>query len=161
VSACLYPPLGQRGFGPRRASNYGRIDEAEFCRIANESVVVIVQIENIDAVNNLEEIIAVPGLTSIVVGPADLAASMGLAGRRNAPQVQRVIEQILGRARRSSVFVGVASDPDPGTLSRYIDQGAQWLAVGNDTSLMLRAADEVIAAIGSRSVAAVAQWQSP
>ena len=147
VAACLYPPQGLRGFGPRRAANYGRIDEAVFCRTANESIIIVVQIENTDAVRNLDEILAVPGLTAIVVGPADLAASMGYVGRRSHPEVQQVIEQVVTRAARSSVYVGVASGVEPEPLKRYIEIGAHWLAVGNDTALMLRAADEALAAL--------------
>jgi 4-hydroxy-2-oxoheptanedioate aldolase len=160
VAACLYPPLGIRGIGPRRASNYGRIPEAEFCRMANDTILIIVQIENTDAVRNLHEILAVPGLTSIVVGPGDLAASMGYIGRRSDPQVEHVIERIIVTARGAGVIVGVASGSDPEPLKRYIDVGAQWLALGNDTSLMLQAADDAIAAIGGRSIAARVQSRS-
>src|SRR6185369_13551249 len=52
VAACRYPPDGIRGFGPRRASGYGRLGGPEYCRLANESLIVVVQIEHIDAVNN-------------------------------------------------------------------------------------------------------------
>src|SRR5713226_4003575 len=63
VAACRYPPLGIRGYGPRRPSDYGRHGGPEFCKAANEAIIVIVQIEHIDAVNNIDEILAVPGLT--------------------------------------------------------------------------------------------------
>ena len=70
VAACRYPPDGIRGFGPRRASGFGRLGGPDYCRLANESIIVVVQIEHIDAVNNLDEILAVPGLTSIADRPA-------------------------------------------------------------------------------------------
>src|SRR6516165_5848185 len=60
VAACLYPPDGIRGFGPRRPSNYGRLGGPEFCRAANASVLPMVQIEHIEAVEHIGEILAVP-----------------------------------------------------------------------------------------------------
>ena len=87
VAACLYPPQGIRGFGPRRPSNYGRLGGPEFCRAANEDVIVIVQIEHVDAVNDIDAILAVPGLTSVVIGPNDLAGSLGRMGEPEHPEV--------------------------------------------------------------------------
>jgi 2-dehydro-3-deoxyglucarate aldolase/4-hydroxy-2-oxoheptanedioate aldolase len=92
VAACLYPPQGIRGFGPRRPSNYGRDGGVQFCKRANESLVVIAQIEHIDAVRNLDAILSVPGLTSIVLGPNDLAGSMGQIGNVRHPDVMKAIE---------------------------------------------------------------------
>src|SRR5207253_437060 len=77
VAACLYPPEGIRGFGPRRPSNYGRLGGPEFCRDANARILPMVQVEHIQAVENIEAIVAVPGLASIALGPNDLAGSMG------------------------------------------------------------------------------------
>ena len=143
VAACRYPPLGMRGFGPRRASQYGRIDDRTFCDLANETVVVVIQIETIDAVRNLDEILAVPGLTAIAVGPADLSASLGYTGQQNHPEVVRTIEAVIRRVRETGIFAGIACGHDPGASIRWIERGVQWVCMGHDTSLMLRAADEV------------------
>src|SRR5439155_26617319 len=89
VAACRYPPDGIRGFGPRRPSNYGRLGGPEFCKAANEAVIVIIQIEHIHGVNNLDEILAVPGLTGILVGSNDLSGSMGHMGEPRHPDVLR------------------------------------------------------------------------
>lgn len=105
-------PDGIRGFGPRRSSNYGRVGGPGFCLAANEEVIVIVQIEHIDAVNNLDEILAVPGLTSIVVGPNDLSGSMGHLGEPEHPDVLSAIDTVIAKARRSDVFVGIGIGPD-------------------------------------------------
>jgi 2-keto-3-deoxy-L-rhamnonate aldolase RhmA len=143
VAACLYPPAGIRGFGPRRASNYGAINDGDFCKLANATILPIVQIENLDAVRNLDEILRVPGLAGIVVGPGDLSISMGYIGERDHPNVQEVIQQVLLRTRETQVFAGIASGDDPNVMNRWIDFGAQWVCLGNDTSLMLRAARQV------------------
>jgi 2-keto-3-deoxy-L-rhamnonate aldolase RhmA len=143
VSACLYPPEGIRGFGPRRASEYGRLGDSEYCRLANDSILKIVQIENIDAVHNLDEILRVPGLSGIVVGPADLSASMGYRGQRDHPDVRRTIEDVIRRAVDTGVYVGIASGEDPERMLEWIEHGVQWVCMGNDTSLMLSTARQV------------------
>ena len=140
VAACLYPPAGMRGFGPRRPSNYGRLSGPAFCREADESMIVIVQIEHIDAVRNLDEILAVSGLTSIVVGPNDLAGSLGHIGEPRHPRVLEAIETVIAAARRKNVPVGLAIGEDPATLIEWVNKGVNWLAMGNDTGLLLRAA---------------------
>ena len=143
VAACRYPPEGIRGYGPRRPSNYGRQGGSAFCQSANESVIVIVQIEHLDAVNNLDEILSVQGLTGIVVGPNDLSGSMGHMGEPRHPAVLRVIETVIAKARQSGVFVGIAVGDDPDVLTEWVDKGMQWLLMGCDFSLLLRAASQV------------------
>ena len=143
VASCRYPPDGIRGFGPRRPANYGRLGGPEFCRAANESVITIAQIEQIEAVRNLDEILAVPGLTSIVIGAGDLSGSMGHMAETNHPDVLRAIDTIIAKARRAQVFVGIGSGDDPDDLIKWVNKGVQWLQMGNDYSLMLRAAGEV------------------
>jgi 2-keto-3-deoxy-L-rhamnonate aldolase RhmA len=143
VEACLYPPAGVRGFGPRRASHYGRLGGPEYCREANESVIVIAQIEHVDAVRNLDEILAVPELTSIVIGPNDLAGSLGLIGQPRHPRVLEAIQTIIATARRKNVPVGLATGYDAVQLVEWASEGVQWLAIANDTSLLLQAATTV------------------
>ena len=143
VAACLYPPEGIRGFGPRRPSEYGRRGGPDFCREANARVLPVVQVEHIDAVENIDEILAVPGLASIAFGPNDLAGSMGLIGQPRHPNVLRAIDSVIARSRQASVPVGISVGEDPGTLVEWASWGVNWLAMGGDISLMLRAAAEV------------------
>lgn len=143
VSACRYPPEGIRGFGPRRPSNYGRLGGPEFCKAANEAMITIVQIEHIDAVNNIDSILAVPGLTSVLIGSNDLSGSMGYMGQPRHPEVLRAIDTVIEKARKTQVFVGIAIADDAKLLCEWADKGVQWLVMGNDYSLMLRAAGQV------------------
>jgi 2-keto-3-deoxy-L-rhamnonate aldolase RhmA len=143
VAACLYPPEGIRGFGPRRPSQYGRVGGPDFCREANARVLPVVQIEHIDAVENIDEILAVPGLASIAFGPNDLAGSMGLTGQPRHPDVLRAIDSVIARSRQANVPVGISVGEDPGNLVEWASWGVNWLAMGGDLSLMLRAATEV------------------
>jgi 2-keto-3-deoxy-L-rhamnonate aldolase RhmA len=146
VAACRYPPAGIRGFGPRRPSNYGRLDGPALCKQANESVVVIVQIEHVDAVRNLDEILAVPGVDTILIGANDLAGSLGKPAQAAHPDVMRIIDTVIDLARQKGVFVGIPVEDDPAAALRWIGKGVLWLAVGSDV-LFLSRIDRAVAAI--------------
>ena len=147
VAACRYPPQGTRGFGPLRPLQYGRIDAQRYCDAANEKLLVIVQIEHVDAVNNIDEILAVDGLTSIAFGPQDLAASLGHRAQPRHPQVLDLMRTVTEKARRAQIPVGVSVGEDPEFLGELADMGIQWLSMGLDVTLMLRGANEVSAAV--------------
>ena len=75
VSYCYYPPIGQRSFGPMRAQvAYG----SEYYQHANKNIVSLAMIETKEAVENLDSILSVPGLTGIYIGPADMSSSYGM-----------------------------------------------------------------------------------
>jgi 2-keto-3-deoxy-L-rhamnonate aldolase RhmA len=143
VSACKYPPEGVRGFGPRRPSGFGARGGPDFCKAANQTIITIVQIEQAEALRNLAEILAVPGLTSIVVGPNDLAASLGYTGQPRHPEVLRAIESVIAQARTANVPMGIAVGDDPDLLVEWVDKGVNWLAVAADYGLLVRVASQL------------------
>ena len=73
VRAGRYPPMGERSFGPYRASQYG----ADYWQKANEEILLFAMVETRQAVSNLEEILSVKGINGVYVGPSDLSLSMG------------------------------------------------------------------------------------
>lgn len=147
VAACRYPPEGIRGFGPRRPTDYGRNGGPDYCRAANENVVTIVQIEHADAVRDIDAILAVPGLTSVVIGPNDLSGSLGHMGEPRHPQVLRAIDTVLASARSAGVPVGIAVGDDPAVLCEWIDKGVSWIAIGADFVLLTAAARRAVQSI--------------
>jgi 2-dehydro-3-deoxyglucarate aldolase/4-hydroxy-2-oxoheptanedioate aldolase len=143
VAACRYPPEGIRGFGPRRASGYGRLWGGDYCRIANDTIICVVQIEHIDAVNNLDAILAVPGLTSIVLGPQDLAGSMGHMGQPNHPEVLAAMEHVVARTRQTNVWASVSVGGGPDDFAGWVRRGVQWIGLSGDLYYMLSAARQM------------------
>ncbi len=137
VEACMYPPDGVRGFGPRRPLKYGLIQDIDYCRKANESILVIPQIEHIDAVNNLDEILAVPRLDAVLIGPNDLSGSMGLLGQTTHPDVVAAIETTVQKCRQAGVYVSIGLANDPDLLIKWIDKGIQWVQAGVDWALLM------------------------
>jgi 2-keto-3-deoxy-L-rhamnonate aldolase RhmA len=143
VAACRYPPEGIRGYGPRRPSNYGRTGGAAFCKEANRRVIAIAQIEHIDAVREIDKILSVPGLDSIVFGPNDLAGSMGHMGEPKHPEVVKAIEAAATSALQTAVAVGI-SGGGLDDLSNWIKKGAHWLVASDDVAFMTSKAEEVV-----------------
>ncbi len=143
VAACQYPPDGVRGFGPLRPLEYGRRNVAEFCRESNESIITIVQIEQAAAVENIDEILAVPGLTSVAFGPNDLAASLGHRAETRHPNVIAAMQRVIERARAANIPVGISVGADPSFVCELVDMGIQWLSMGLDVMLMRQAATDV------------------
>ena len=142
VAACLYPPDGNRGYGPRRTISYGKRGGPAFCNEANETMIIILQIEHIDAINNLDEIFAVPGITSFLMGQQDLAGSMGHMGNPDHPEVVKAIDTYVNKAITTGVNFSLAGGGDIKTLFAHIDRGVDWLTIGLDFMFMLNKAEE-------------------
>ena len=143
VRECRYPPEGLRGFGPRRPSNYGREGGREFLDKANRGVFVVVQIERMSAVQELDEILAIPGLDSIVVGPNDLAHDMGYAGDESNIEVRKTIEDVVTRGRKAGLYVGMGMGEDPEQILWAAGIGTQWIQPGGDFSYMVAGCDQL------------------
>ena len=111
VRAGRYPPRGTRGAGSgSRSANFGLTQTpAEYFERASRETLIVPQIEDIEAVEHLEEILAVPELEALFVGPGDLSASMGFAGQAQHPEVQAVVEGVIARAKAASKLVGTTA----------------------------------------------------
>lgn len=139
VSATRYPPLGIRGVSnAQRCNRYGA--QTEYAATINDHVCVLLQIENQAGMDALDDILQVPGVDGIFIGPADLSAALGHFGQPNHPQVQAAIASIHGRARAAGKAVGILTTVEA-DARRYIEQGFQFVAVGTDQAL-LRAATQ-------------------
>jgi 2-dehydro-3-deoxyglucarate aldolase/4-hydroxy-2-oxoheptanedioate aldolase len=143
VAACRYPPEGIRGYGPRRPSGYGRTGGSAFCKAANQAIIAIAQIEHIDAVRDIDRILAVPGLDSIVFGPNDLSGSMGHMGEPQHPEVVKAMESVVTKAKRTKVAIG-SGIGDHTQTEYWLKQGAHWMLAAGDISLMLGRATEMM-----------------
>jgi 4-hydroxy-2-oxoheptanedioate aldolase len=138
VSACRYPPDGQRGFGPWRATLYGGRD---YVRHANEEIACIIQIETVRAVERIHEILSVPGIDAVMIGPTDLAMDMGLPPRADHPdsEHQALCAQVLAACQDHGVVPGIfTSGADEG--KRRAESGWRFLPVGSDIQYTLQAA---------------------
>jgi 2-keto-3-deoxy-L-rhamnonate aldolase RhmA len=146
VASCRYPPLGIRGFGPALAlSRYG-MGAPEYVRFANENVVVVVIIEQREAVENIEAIASVPGLSVLFVGVNDLSYSLGVGGRTTDPLVEQALSKVLEAGRRHGVPVGYPTG-NPTEINRRIAQGFRFFQASSDIGLLAGAARDLLSKV--------------
>ncbi len=138
VSACRYPPDGIRSFGPARATMYagrGYVEEA------NNQLACIVMIETAEALENLDEIMATPGVDAVYIGPADLAYALGLqpTGDNNDPKHVAAVTRIYECCKKHNIAAGIHTGSVEYT-TRYLKQGFHMVTLGADSGFMGRAA---------------------
>jgi 4-hydroxy-2-oxoheptanedioate aldolase len=144
AAAVSYPPDGVRGIGSAfaRGARWGRVDG--YLHNARNTISLFVQIESVDAVRNVEAILAVDGIDGIFCGPSDLAASMGLLGQQEHPDVVAAIEHCIAAANAAGKPCGVnAFNPD--RARQYAAAGARFVLVGADVSILTRESDRLAA----------------
>ena len=142
VTAMHYPPKGIRGVGSAlaRASRWNSIPG--YLDHADEQMCLLVQIENKEGLANLDEIVAVQGVDGVFIGPADLSAAMGHRGNPGHPEVQAAIEDAIVRIGKAGKAAGILS-ADEKLARRYIELGAAFVAVGVDTTVLMRGLREL------------------
>ncbi len=150
VRACRYAPLGARGMGPRRPSNYGRDGGDDFRRRSNEQIFVAVQIETVEAYEDLDRIVAVEGLDSLAIGPYDLSSSFGIIGQVDDPRIAEAISTIASKARGAGLYVGIGVSASADMAARFVGLGVQWLQVGCDFSYLVNGADDLFRSVRGR-----------
>lgn len=145
VGACRYPPAGFRSWGPTRAAlqvtGYG--PEA-----ANRAVVCVVMVETAEGMAALDEIVAVPGVDGVYVGPNDLAVTHGMKpdATASAPEHRRLIETILHACVREGVVAGIhCAGPD--TADKWREAGFRMLNVDSDAMFLRAGAARVLEAM--------------
>ena len=144
VSYSLYPPKGKRSNGPIRAVAYG--EASPYQSIANDEVLVIPMIETQEAIDNLDAILDVPGISGIYVGPSDLGFSLGMKPMldREEPQIFKIYEKLVEATGKRGQFAGI-HNATGAYAARMIGMGFRFVTVLNDSGLMARAARAEIA----------------
>lgn len=143
VGACRYAPRGYRSFGPVRATWYGG---ADYWKHANETVITIAMIETRQAVENLDEILNVPGLDALYIGPNDLALTLGAAPAPvpTDPAVLEAIRTILAGAKRHGVYAGLHCG-STAMAKEMIALGFQFVTLLADNAFLAAAAKSAVA----------------
>ncbi|MDO8596805.1 MAG: aldolase/citrate lyase family protein [Sulfuricaulis sp.] len=149
VAAARYQPLGNRSVGGQlHALNFGT-DPATYYANANEEILVVVMAEHIRAIEAADDILSVPGIDAVFIGPNDLHNSMGLKPTFESDQKEVVdaVNHILKTARKHGVAPGIHV-LDAATAKRRIEEGFQFIAVASEAGMMLSKAREITSALG-------------
>jgi 2-keto-3-deoxy-L-rhamnonate aldolase RhmA len=142
VRFARYAPAGSRGVGLARAHGYG-LRFQEYLEAANRRVAVIVQAEHARAVENIESIVEVEGIDAVLLGPYDLAASLGKMGRIDDPAVTDAIDHVTRTCQAAGVplgYFGVSAQ----AIRPYMERGYTMIAAGVDTLFLAGAARRLL-----------------
>lgn len=142
VSACRYPPVGKRGFGPRRTGNYYR-DQDEYVRLANDSVICAIQLEDVAAADRIEDIVHVPGVDWVLVGPWDMSGTTQSFGDTESDEVQNAVRRVFEVAQAAgrpagNGYCGVNH------IEKALELGCQLVILGEDAGCLKQAVDGAV-----------------
>jgi 2-keto-3-deoxy-L-rhamnonate aldolase RhmA len=144
VRAAKYPPQGERGFAFVRANDYGADFDA-YVSTANEQVAVVAMIESRRGVDNIEAILAVPGVDGVFVGPYDLSGSCGVPGQLDHPAVVAAQERVLAACAAAGRSAGLhLVTPTPEAIAATRARGYTFIALGMDTVFLRESARRVL-----------------
>jgi 4-hydroxy-2-oxoheptanedioate aldolase len=151
VRTCKYPPRGYRSWGPVRASVYAGSDYGDH---ANDQLLVIPMIETAEALENLDDILSVPGVDAVYVGPSDLSLALGLKPRLDQTDLPVVEAQkkIVAACKRHGVVAGIHNNTAAYALKMIAD-GYQFVTLASDSRFLAAKAAEEAAAV-KKTVAA-------
>jgi 2-keto-3-deoxy-L-rhamnonate aldolase RhmA len=136
VRALKYAPQGKRGVALGIAHDLYRAAGAEFFAQANEEITVIVQLETVKAFENLEEIVAVPGIDVAWIGHYDLTVSMGIPAQFDHPRLLQAMDDLVSACRRHGVAPGFLP-PTPESAAHWISNGFRMISLGSDIGVFL------------------------
>jgi 4-hydroxy-2-oxoheptanedioate aldolase len=142
VAATRYPPGGIRGVaGVTRASGFGTYPD--YLKRASEEICVTLQLETVIAVERIADIAKVDGVDGIFIGPADLAASMGLVGELAHPEVRAKLKAAAAACKAAGCASGILAQNEE-TAALYAEYGYTFIAVGSDLGLMMQRARAIV-----------------
>jgi 2-keto-3-deoxy-L-rhamnonate aldolase RhmA len=137
-----YPPEGTRSVGISRAQGYG-MDLHDYMNKANEAIAVVPQMEHVEAFNNLDSFLTIPGLSALFVGPYDLSGSVGKLGQVTDPEIRGMIQEIQAACSTAGMATGIFG-VDEEAVKPYIEMGYSLVAVGTDTSYLIKSVQDTL-----------------
>jgi 4-hydroxy-2-oxoheptanedioate aldolase len=148
VAACKYAPEGNRSVGGGMHALNFATSPAEYYARANEEILVVVQIEHVDAVARCEQILSVPGIDACFVGPNDLLSSMHRtpAMETDEPEFVEAMRTVISTARKCGVAPGLHVG-DAAMAKRRIAEGWRFVAISSELGFMQGRAEQVVAEV--------------
>lgn len=145
VEACMYPPKGVRGFGPRRAIQFGNIDIQDYLAMVDSNLLKFVQVEHMDAVRELDRILTIDEINGLVIGPRDLAASMGKIGKWDDPEVSATIQSVIDTVHAAGKPIGVSYGAcGYEDILDWHNRGVDMISIAADTDLLQLGAKDLL-----------------
>lgn len=144
--AVRYPPVGDRAWGPFLAPFHWGLSMQDYVDTADDEILTVITIEDAEALAHIDAVLATPGIDVAVIGPGDLAVSMGFKGRPDHPDLLALVATFEARIRASGVALGGPA-PTPAKANEMIARGYRFLGVGVDGLLLHRGIAAALAGI--------------
>jgi 2-keto-3-deoxy-L-rhamnonate aldolase RhmA len=147
IAATKYPPIGERGMnlqGPH--TQWGKVPGDQYVKATNEETLLICQIESDRGIQNLDEILSVPGIDGAVIGRGDLSADLGLHGQTTHPEVTKRVEIMIAACQRHGKIPGLLVQ-DVASAKEWIAKGLKLVTYANEVSILMNAATKAIGEI--------------
>jgi 4-hydroxy-2-oxoheptanedioate aldolase len=138
VRAMRYPPEGIRGVARLLRANTFGFDFDEYFKIANRALLTAVQVETAQAVQNADEIAAVDGVDSLIIGPTDLSTSLGIFGQFKHPQLWEAFGAVAAACKKHGKSAGILL-PALEDVDQLVEMGFRFIATGADGGLLANA----------------------
>ncbi len=147
VRSTRYPPSGDRGVGLHRAQGYGTTFQKYF-EAADDSLLVVVQIESAAGVTHIGEIASIDGIDAVMIGPYDLSVDLGMPGDFKSGTFTKAVRQVIDGARAEGVATGIhVVEPDPAALRASLHDGHRFLVYSVDMRIV-----DVGARLGAQAI---------
>lgn len=141
VSQCLYPPVGHRSLAGGLAQlEFDALPVGEVVGIVNAETLVVVMLESPEAIDNADEIAAVPGIDVLLIGTNDLCAEMGIPGKVGDERVARAYDKATAACRNNGKFLGMGGIYDEEIAAKFIRLGARFILSGADLGFLMAGA---------------------
>lgn len=147
VAIVKYPPMGNRGSAMGRGhTNFRAGDVVQMMADSNRETFVIVQIETREAVDHLDDILAVPGVDAALIGPNDLSIALGVPGKMRDPRLIAAIEGMMAACARHHVWPAIHTN-DVALTAEWARKGMRIVSINSDMGFLQKAAKEAADAI--------------
>jgi len=140
VRSVRYPPLGARGNAMSRVmSDYERVSVREYVDWSNDEMLIVIQIETVEGLSNLDDVLSVNGIDAVMVGPNDLAISLGIPQSYEDPAFERSLTQVIGACERHSVAPGIHFS-DIRLALKWMERGMRFVTFSSEVGLLSKGA---------------------
>jgi 4-hydroxy-2-oxoheptanedioate aldolase len=159
VKAARYRPIGERSVGGQLHAASFAAEAGTYYARANDEILVVLMAEHVDAIENIDDILSVPGIDAVFIGPNDLHASMGLAPAFDSedPGFNAAIAKVFASALAHGVVPGIHVS-DAVQAQRRLDEGWKMIAVASEVGFMLGRAGEIAQALNLAGPGVVAEY---
>lgn len=143
INDLKFPPIGNRSYGVSRAQGYG-FDFDEYINNWNETSTFIIQVESIEAVNNIEELLSFDQVDAVMIGPYDISGSLGVPGQLNHPDVLKASKKVIETCKKYGKSCGTQlNDPNPENIQSLFAMGYTYAILGSDLFVLWKWAEQM------------------